>query len=126
MLQQIINAVVPVAVASIVAIFVAIIKAVGDAAISFIEKKKEAVQVKIGVDTYNQRLAFARQAWNIVDEYFRITPAVQKTVDSTGKMFADEMKKLVPSLTDEEIEQLRQAVAGEVNKGKAVVTAAAQ
>ena len=126
MLQQIINAVVPVAVASIVAIFVAIIKAVGDAAISFIEKKKEAVQVKIGIDTYNQRLAFARQAWNIVDEYFRITPAVQKTVDSTGKMFADEMKKLVPSLTDEEIEQLRQAVAGEVNKGRAVVTAAAQ
>lgn len=126
MLQQIISAVVPVVVASIVAIFVAIIKAVGDAAISFIEKKKEAVQVKIGIDTYNQRLAFARQAWNIVDEYFRITPTVQKTVDSTGKMFADEMKKLVPSLTDEEIEQLRQAVAGEVNKGKAVVTAAAQ
>lgn len=126
MLQQIISAVVPVAVTAIVAVLVAIIKAVGDEAVSFIEKKKEAVQVKIGVDTYNQRLAFARQAWNIVDEYFRITPAVQKTVDSTGKMFADEMKKLVPSLTDDEIEQLRQAVAGEVNKGKAVMIAAAQ
>ena len=125
MVQQIVNAVVPVAVAALIAVLVAIIGAVGDAAVSFIGKKKEALQVKIGADTYNKNLSFAFAAWNIVEEFFRITPAVKKTLDSTGKMFADEMKKFVPSLTDAEIEQLRQAVAGAVNKGKAVVMASA-
>jgi len=125
MVQQIVNAVVPVAVAALIAVLVAIIGAVGDAAVSFIRKKKEALQVKIGADTYNKNLSFAFTAWNIVEEFFRITPAVEKTLDSTGKMFADEMKKFVPSLTDAEIEQLRQAVSGAVNKGKAVVVAPA-
>lgn len=40
MVQQIVNEIVPVVVAAAVAVLVAIIKAVGDAAVSFIEKKK--------------------------------------------------------------------------------------
>lgn len=123
MIQQIVNTVVPVAVAALVAVLVAVIKAVGDAAVSFIGKKKEALEAQIGAATYTQRLAFARQAWGIVDEYFRITPAVTKTVDTAQAKFAEVLKKMVPSLTDEEIAQLRQAVAGEVNKGKTAVTA---
>lgn len=126
MLQQIINSIVPVAVTAIVAVAVAAIKAVGDAGVQLIEKKKAAIEAKIGADTYNQRLAFARQAWNITDEYFRITPTVTKTIEAAQDKFAAQLKTMVPDVTDTEIEQLRQAIAGEINKGKAVIEASAQ
>lgn len=121
MAQQIINSIVPVAIAAIVAVLVAIVKSVGNALVALIEKKAEALRVKIGADVYTQRLSFARQAWEVVDEYFRITPTVTKTIAAAQEKFAEEIKKRVPDITDEEIEQLRQAVAGEVNKGRAAI-----
>jgi hypothetical protein len=122
MLDQILAALVT----AFVAILLAVISYVGAKTVAFIEQKKEALAIKIGADTYNKNLAFAKSAWNIVDEYFRITPLAEKTLDSTGKMFTDEMKKFVPQITDADIEQLRQAVAGAVNQGKAVVMAPAE
>lgn len=80
------------------------------------------MEAQIGAATYTQRLNLARQAWGIVDEYFRITPNVTKTIDAAQAKFTDVIRKMVPSLTDEEIAQLRQAVAGEVNKGKSAIT----
>jgi len=123
MVNQIINAIVPIAITAIVAILSVVIKALGDAGVAFIGKKKDELVQKISANTYNQNLAFAKAAWNIVDEYFRITPNVEKTFEAKQKMFADELKKLVPDLTDDEIAQLRQVIAGEVNKGKGVVVA---
>ena len=121
MIQQIINGILPIIVTAVIAILGVAIKSLGDAGVAFIaEKKKELIQ-KIGQNTYNQNLAFAKAAWNIVDEYFRISPNIEKTFNAKQKMFTDELKKFVPSLTDDEIAQLRQTIAGEVNKGKDVV-----
>jgi hypothetical protein len=121
MVQQIINAIIPIAITAIVGILGVVIKSLGDAGVAFIEAKKKELVQKIGVNTYNQNLAFAKAAWNVVDEYFRITPNIEKTFEAKQKMFVDELKKLVPSLTDEEIASLRQIIAGEINKGKDVV-----
>jgi hypothetical protein len=121
MLQTIINAIVPVAITALIGVLVAIIKALGDAGVSFIQQKKAALEVKIGADTYAQNLAFAKATWAIVDEKFRITPTLEKTFEAKQAEFTAQIKKMIPEITDAEIEQLRQAVAGEVNKGKAVV-----
>lgn len=123
MLQTILNVVIPVAVTALIAVLVAIIKALGDAGVQFIQQKQKVLQVKIGLDTYNKNLAFAKTAWGVVDEYFRITPAATKTIDAAQGMFAAEIRKLIPTITDAEIAQLRQAVAGEVNKGKNAIIA---
>ena len=125
MVQQVINAIVPVAITALVAVLVAGVKALGDAGVELINRKKEAVVAKIGADTYNQRLAVARQMWGAVDEEFRITPTLEKTIENKQKLFAEKIKKAIPGITDSEIEQLRQAVAGEVNKGKAALTSEA-
>lgn len=125
MWQTALNTVLTAAVAALVAVLVAVVKAFGDAAVEYVQQKIKAVQQKVGADNYNQKLDFARQAWNITDEYFRITPTVEKTFAAKQAYFADQLKKLIPGLTDEEIEQLRQAIAGEVNKGKAAVTSPA-
>lgn len=121
MVQQIINAIVPVAITAIVAILVAAIKALGDAGVAYIQKKKDAVVAKIGADTYEHNLSVARSIWNIVDEDFRITPTLDKTIANKQAMFDEKIKKAIPNITDDKIEQLRQAVAGEVNKGKAAI-----
>lgn len=122
MFNQIVNTVVPVLVTAIGGILVAIIKSVGDAAIDYIQTKKEHVANQIGDINYNSNLKKAKDIWNIVDEEFRITPTLTKTVEAKQQMFAKLLKSKVPSLTDDEISSIRQAIAGEVNKGKAVVT----
>jgi hypothetical protein len=125
MLQTIINALVPVLLTAITGVLVAVIKAVGDAGVKLIAEKISATKVKAGADQYNHYLTLAKQAWNIVDEEFRITPNLEKTIAAKQAEFETQIKKLIPSITDDEIEQLRQAVAGEVNKGKAAVAAEA-
>ncbi|MDD3225446.1 MAG: hypothetical protein PHX70_12255 [Clostridium sp.] len=122
-LNQIINTVVPVVVTGIVGVLVAILKVVGDSAVSYISEKKNSLATQIGVDTYNSNLEKAKDIWGIVDEEFRITPTLEKTVEAKKQMFDKFLKKAVPLITDDEISNLRQTVAGEVNKGKAVVTA---
>ena len=125
MLQTIINALVPVLLTAITGVLVAVIKAVGDAGVKLITEKISAVKIKAGADKYNHYLTLAKQAWNIVDEEFRITPMLDKTFAAKQEEFETQIKKLIPEITDDEIEQLRQAVAGEVNKGKAAVAAEA-
>lgn len=126
MVNQILNGVLPVIVTAVVTILGIVIKNVGDICVAFLSEKKNAVIQKISADTYNQNLEFAKAAWNITDEHFRITANLEKTFEAKQAYFAEQLKKFVPSLTDDEIAQLRQTIAGEVNKGKAVVVAPAE
>lgn len=126
MYQQIINAVVPVLITALTGVLVAVIKVVGDAAVNYIGEKAAAVKAKAEADKWNHWLDLARQAWNIVDEEFRITPALKKTVAAKQAEFEVQIKRLIPGVTDDQIEQLRQAVAGEVNKGREAIAAAAE
>lgn len=122
MLNQIINTVIPVVATAIGAVLVAVIKVVGDNAVSFLETKKAALVAQTGIDKYNATLQKAKSIWNLVDEEFRITPTLEKTVEAKQEMFNKLLKSKIPSLTDSEINDIRQAIAGEVNKGKDVVT----
>lgn len=121
MVQQIINGVVPILVTALVAVLTVVIKGLGDAAVQFINEKMAAVKVKAGADKWTHWTNLAHQTWNIVDEEFRITPYLDKTIAAKQAEFAVQLKKLIPEVTGAEIEQLRQAVAGEVNKGKAAI-----
>lgn len=109
--------------AALAAVLAAAVKAFGDAGIQFVRRKQQELEVRIGAEQYRRNLAFARAAWDIADEYFRITPNIEKNIEAKQRKFAEEIKKLLPAVTDGEIEQLRQAVAGEVNKGRAAVGA---
>lgn len=123
MYQQIINALVPVLITAFTGVLVAIIKAVGTAGVQLIEEKARAVKAKAGAEKYDHYMKLARQAWDMVDEEFRITPALEKTFAAKQVEFEVQIKKLIPGITDEEIELLRQAVAGEVNKGREAIEA---
>ena len=113
-----VNQIGPVAVAAVVGILAVTIKAVGNVVIELIEKKKEEVEQKLQIGKHQQELATAREVWGMIDEQYRITGKVEDLIKSKAADFDKLLKAKIPYLTDEEISELRQAVAGEINKGK--------
>lgn len=125
MFQQFVNQIEPAIVTAAVTVLTAFVGAVGTAAIKFISTKKVAVIKQIGANEYNSKLTLAKQAWGIVDEMFRITPELTKTISAKQEAFAAQIEKMIPGVTADEIEQLRQTVAAEINAGKAALTVTA-
>ncbi|HFD2045143.1 TPA: hypothetical protein ACF2DM_001976 [Clostridium perfringens] len=68
-----------------------------------------------------QYIDVAKQVWNIVEENFRITESVEKKLSSKADEFNKIMLDKFPELTISDISELRQSIAGEVNKGKDAV-----
>ncbi len=120
------NTVLTAAAAALAAVLAAAVRAFGDAGVAYLQQKRDELRARMGAQEYDRRLAFAREAWNVVDEYFRITPGLIKTIEAKQEKFAEELKKRLPAVTDTQIEQLRQAVAGEVNKGREALFPPAQ
>lgn len=124
-MNEIINAVQPAVASAATLILTAVISAVGAKLVALINRRKEKVVAEIGAAEYNRKLGIAKQVWGAVDEYFRITPNVQKTVDTASGKFAEMLGKALPGITTDEIKQLQAVVAGEVNAGRAAVEASA-
>lgn len=116
--DTLINQIGPVAVAAVVGILAVTIKAVGNVVIELIEKKKEEVEQKLEIGKHQQELATAREVWGMIDEQYRITSKVEDLIKSKANDFDKLLKAKIPYLTDEEIQTLRQSIAGEVNQGK--------
>ena len=125
MVQWIISNIIPILVTALFAVLTVVAKGAGDVIIAYFERRKDALIAKIGADTYDHDLAVARSIWGAVDEEFRITPTLEKTIANKQALFAEKIKRAIPGITDDEIEQLRQAVAGEINKGREALTAPA-
>lgn len=81
--------------------------------------KKSGLEEKIIKN--KQYIDAAKQVWNIVEENFRITESVEKKVSSKADEFNKMMMDKFPELSISDISELRQSIAGEVNKGKEAV-----
>ena len=121
MWQEALNTIGTAALTALVGVGVVVIKVLGDAAVKYISEKAAAVKTKAGADKWNHWMNLARAAWNAVDEEFRITPTLESTISAKQKLFDEALKQAIPEITDAQIEQLRQTVAGEVNKGRAAI-----
>lgn len=105
----------------VVGVLVAIIKSVGDVAIEYIAKKKQVVEQRLQLDKHIEEIETAKQIWNIVEEKYRITDNIKDLAKSKADMFDKLLLEKIPYLTKDEVNQLRQALAGEINKGKAML-----
>lgn len=121
MWQEALNTIVTAALTALVGVGVVAIKVLGNAAEKYISEKAAAVKAKAGADKWNHWMNLARQTFAAVDEEFRITPTLESTISAKQKLFDEALKQAIPEITDAQIEQLRQAVAGEVNKGRAAI-----
>lgn len=117
-MEQIINGVIPAVTAAFVGVVIVIIKNVGDALINLAEVKAKELSQKYKLDKYSELINTAKDIWNIVEEKDRITENVEELVESKADMFDRLLLKKIPALTQEQLNEIRQALAGEFNKGK--------
>ena len=77
------------------------------------------IQVKLANTKYEYVLNVAKGIWNRVDEDFRLE--LQEIIEKYSKKsdyFDELLLKRFPSLTQEDIDEIRQAIAGEINRNK--------
>ena len=77
------------------------------------------IQVKLANTKYEYVINVAKGIWNRVDEDFRLE--LQEIIEKYSKKsdyFDELLLKRFPSLTQEDIDEIRQAIAGEINRNK--------
>lgn len=89
--------------------------------IKVLESKLQKSGLEEKIIRNKQYIDVAKQVWNIVEENFRITESVEKKLSSKADEFNKIMLDKFPELTFSDISELRQSIAGEVNKGKEAV-----
>ncbi|HBI6899008.1 TPA: hypothetical protein K8N32_002757 [Clostridium perfringens] len=89
--------------------------------IKVLESKLQKSGLEEKIIKNKQYIDVAKQVWNIVEENFRITESVEKKLSSKADEFNKIMLDKFPELTISDISELRQSIAGEVNKGKEAV-----
>lgn len=99
-------------------ILVAIIKSIGNEAIEYLQVKKKAADQKIKESKYNELFEVGKNIWNMVEEKYRITDNIENLAKSKADLFDKLLLEKFPHLTKEELTEVRQAIAGEYNKGK--------
>jgi len=118
MKELLINQIAPIVATAIVAILVAIIKQVGSVAIEFLVAKKKEAEQNTKISGHEAELNTAKEVWNIIEEKFRITENATQFLDSKADEFDNLLLQRIPELSAKNLEDLRQAIAGEYNKGK--------
>ena len=102
-------------------VLVAVIKNVGDIAIEYLAKKKKIVEQTLKLDQHTEEIQTAKQIWNVVEEKYRVSDKVAELVNSKADMFDKLLLEKIPYLKEDQVKLLRQAIAGEINKGKAML-----
>ena len=106
---------------AIAGVLVVVIKSVGEVAREFIKIKIESAEQKIKFTKYNEVLEVGKNIWNVVEEKYRITDNLESLAESKAKTFDKLLLDKFPHLTQSEISEVRQAIAGEYNKGKSMI-----
>ncbi|MBE6089315.1 MAG: cobalt ABC transporter permease [Clostridium beijerinckii] len=122
MKEILINQILPVVDTSVVAILAVIIKQVGNSIIDFFIQKKSEINQKIKINEHQEEINTAREVWNIVEEKFRITENATEILTSKADEFDKVLIERIPGLSKENLEFLRQTIAGEVNKSRDMLT----
>ncbi|XZI53219.1 cobalt ABC transporter permease (plasmid) [Clostridium perfringens] len=102
-------------------VLVAIIKSVGNEAVEYLKAKKKVADQKIKESKYAELFEVGKNIWNMVEEKYRVTDNIETLAQSKADMFDKMLLEKFPHLTKEELIEVRQAIAGEYNKGKAML-----
>ncbi|WP_332830600.1 cobalt ABC transporter permease [Clostridium perfringens] len=102
-------------------VLVAIIKSVGNSAIEYLQVKKKVADQKIKESKYNELFEVGKNIWNMVEEKYRVTDNIENLAKSKAALFDRMLLEKFPHLTEGELAEVRQALAGEYNRGKAML-----
>lgn len=93
--------------------------------LKLIVKVLESKLVKSGLEEKilqnKNYITVAKQIWNMVDENFRISETIEEKLESKAEQFDKMLLAKFPELSESDVAEIRQAIAGEVNQGKEVI-----
>lgn len=81
-------------------------------AVSYLNKKKEALIKQIGADQYNSTYNIAKSVYYAVEQQFKFVPAAGV---NKKELFDKMLLEKIPSLHKEELDHFREAIVGEIN-----------
>ncbi|NOW92311.1 hypothetical protein BCD91_004334 [Clostridium beijerinckii] len=94
-------------------------------ALKLIIKVLESKLIKSGIEEQilknKNYVTVGKAIWNIVDEKFRISKTVEEKVLSKADQFDKLLLAKFPELSQDDVSEIRQTIAGEINQGKAAV-----
>jgi len=96
---------------------VGILGYIGQAVVRVLPKVVTFLEVKIGITNYTKMQLVAKSVWNIVEENFRLGDLENSKIVEFQTLITAKF----PAITSAQIENLRQDIAGEVNKDKAPI-----
>ncbi|MGM8297276.1 cobalt ABC transporter permease [Clostridium perfringens] len=110
------------ALAAAIALFLAtIIKTLGDQLIQLIKIKVEATDQKLKASKYSEIYEAGKNIFYAIEEKYRVTDNIESLAKSKAALFDRMLLEKFPHLTEGELSEVRQALAGEYNKGKAML-----
>ncbi|EDT26108.1 hypothetical protein [Clostridium perfringens] len=89
--------------------------------VKLVEAKIKKTGMEEEILNHKKYIDTAKEIWGIVDEQFRVTQNVEEKLSIKADEFNKRFLKEHPEVSKEDVEYFRQAVAGEVNKGKQAV-----
>ena len=93
---------------------------VGKEVVKLVPKLVDFVITKIGLTNYQKNKLVALDVWNIIEEDKRLGNLTNSKIGT----FEALIKQSIPGITDVQIKNFRQAIAGEFNKDKPIVVKA--
>lgn len=122
-MNELINQIMPLLITCLIGIFGVVIKAFGDVAVKYFQARREEVIARIGQAEYEKRISTALDIWGIVDEHFRVNNLIEHTIQAKSELFDELLLERIPTLEQSDLDYLRQAIAGQVNRGKEAIKA---
>lgn len=98
-------------------IIVAILGYLGKEVVKLVPVVIDFIVAKVGLTNYEKAKAIGWDIWEKIEEDGRLN----KLIDTKGNVFITLIKKKIPGITDDEIDLIKQAIAGEFNKDKPLV-----
>lgn len=124
-LNQIVDVALPIIATGIaggvVGILVKIIQPIGDIIIKYVEEKIDASGITKLLARHQDELLTAKQIFFVIEEKYRLSQKVEDLLTSKAEEFDKLLLAKIPYLTQDQIDTLRQSIAGEFNKGKQAI-----
>ena len=89
--------------------------------VKLIESKLQKSGIEEAILRNQNYITIAKQIWRQIDEDYRITEKVEDKLKSKAEQFDAKLLSKFPELTQDDITDIRQALAGEINEGKTEV-----
>ena len=89
--------------------------------VKLIESKLNKCGLEEKILKHQEYVTTAKEIWNVVEENFRITENVEKKLNSKADEFDKLFSAKYPEISKDDLIELRQSIAGEINQGKQAV-----